>query len=147
MPQHQMAAFDDIQSSDPSEPQVVKVEGSSASESLLKAPTPEQRIRWEMTESSLKGSNEWVHVFIHYYEDWHIFYSYHQSTISSYGQIINSPPPPPILGRRQRDTEEWSPRTKAYLETFAKKKCEIYGVPFREQTAIIVMSQVWYTSL
>jgi hypothetical protein len=50
-----MAIFDDIQSSDPTEPQV---EYSSTSQSILEAPTPGQRIRREMTESSLKGSEE-----------------------------------------------------------------------------------------
>jgi hypothetical protein len=57
-------------------------------------------------------------------------------------QIRGSSSPPPILGRRQRDTEEWTPRTKARLGTFAKENCEKYGVPLKERAAIIEMSQV-----
>jgi hypothetical protein len=52
------------------------------------------------------------------------------------------PEPPTVLGRRVRDIQDWSPRSKARLETFAKEKCEVYGVPFRHRVDIIEMSQV-----
>lgn len=64
-----------------------------------------------------------------------------QSHVFSFAKAKNSPPPS-VLGRRQRETEAWSPHTKAHLRDFAKDKCKKYHVPFKERAAIIAMSQV-----
>jgi hypothetical protein len=53
-----------------------------------------------------------------------------------------TPVPPSVLGRRLRDTQDWSPREKARLGTFTKEKCEVYGVPLKQRDEIIEMSQV-----
>jgi hypothetical protein len=49
---------------------------------------------------------------------------------------------PSVLGRRVRDTQDWSPREKARLRTFTKERCEVYGVPLKQRDEIIEMSQV-----
>jgi hypothetical protein len=64
-----------------------------------------------------------------------------QSHVFSFAKAKNSPPPF-VLGCCQCETKEWSPHTKAHLRDFAKDKCKKYHVPFKEQVAIIAMSQV-----
>jgi hypothetical protein len=70
---------------------------------------------------------------------------YSQLTLPCYQRYTpqgSTPELPSILGRRVRDTQDWSPREKARLGTFAKEKCEIYGVPLKQRDDIIEMSQV-----